>query len=43
MTIKRKHYTAAEKGKIALEAIRGNLTQTDASDRWEIYALSIMP
>lgn len=37
MTGKRKSYTAAEKGKIALEALRGTLTQNELTSKYGVH------
>ena len=37
MTGKRKSYSAAEKGKIALEAIRGTLTQNELTSKYGVH------
>ena len=34
----RKNYTGAEKGKIALEALKGNLTQTQLTSKYGVHA-----
>lgn len=41
MTIKRKTFTTAEKAKIALEAIKGELTITQISSRYEVHPTQI--
>ena len=37
MRVKRKSYTAAEKGKIALESIRGTLTQNELTSKYGVH------
>jgi len=41
MTKKRKTFTAAEKAKIALEAIRGELTLAQISSKYDVHATQI--
>jgi len=41
MSIKRKRYTAAEKAKIALEAIKGELTIAEIASRYETHPTQI--
>ena len=41
MGIKHKSYTAAEKYKIALEAIRGNLTQSQITAKYQVHATQL--
>jgi len=41
MSIKRKKFTTAEKAKIALEAIKGDLTITQISSRYEVHPTQI--
>ena len=41
MAIKRKSYTGAEKGKIALEAIRGTLTQNELTSKYGVHNTQI--
>jgi transposase-like protein len=37
----RKSYTGAEKGKIALEALKGNLTQTQLTSKYGVHATQV--
>lgn len=41
MTIKRKSYTAVEKGKIALESIRGTLTQNELTSKYGVHTTQV--
>jgi len=41
MTKKRKTFTAAEKAKIALEAIRGEMTLAQISSKYDVHATQI--
>lgn len=41
MSIKRKSYTAAEKARIALEAIKGNLTAAEITTRYDVHTTQI--
>lgn len=41
MTRSNKNYTAEEKAKIALEALKGNLTMSEISSRFNVHATQI--
>jgi transposase len=41
MSTKRKSYSAAEKARIALEAIRGNLTTAEISTQYDVHVTQI--
>ncbi len=41
MTTKRRQYTANEKAKIALEAIKGNLTVSQITSKYGVHATQI--
>lgn len=41
MGIKNKIYTAAEKYRVALEAIKGNLTQAEITSKYTVHATQI--
>ena len=42
MTTLRKNYTAAEKGKIALEALKGTLTQNEITSKYGVHSTQIL-
>lgn len=42
MTAPRKSYTAAEKGKIALEALKGTLTQNELTSKYGVHSTQIL-
>jgi len=41
MSIKRKKFTAAEKAKIALEAIKGEMSVAQISSKYEVHATQV--
>lgn len=41
MSVKRKRYTAAEKAKIALEAIKGELTMAQITSKYSVHATQV--
>jgi len=41
MSTKRKRYSSAEKAKIALEAIKGELTLAEISSRYDVHATQV--
>ena len=41
MSTPRKNYTAAEKGKIALEALKGSLTQNELTSKYAVHSTQI--
>ena len=42
MVTPRKSYTAAEKGKIALEALKGTLTQNELTSKYGVHNTQIL-
>jgi transposase-like protein len=41
MSVKRKSYTAAEKARIALEAIKGNLTAAEITAQYDVHTTQV--
>jgi transposase-like protein len=41
MSVKRKSYTPAEKARIALEAIKGNLTAAEITAQYDVHATQV--
>ena len=41
MSVTRKKYSAQEKAKIALEALKGNLTQNEITKKYDVHASQI--
>lgn len=42
MATPRKNYTAAEKGKIALEALKGTMTQNELTSKYGVHSTQIL-